>query len=42
MTHWFDAENNYNPELDMVVYDLENHKYTSDGQKWEEIVEDHL
>jgi len=38
----FDAENNFNAEVGMVVYDLAKGVYTTDGEKWNEIEEDHL
>ena len=42
LTQWFEPENHFNPYLDMVVYDLVEHKYTKDGVTWLEINEDHL
>jgi hypothetical protein len=39
---WFDAKNLFNAEVGMVVYDLVKGVYTTDGEKWEEIEEDHL
>lgn len=42
MTDWFDAENNFNKEVEMVVYDLHNMKYTLNGNTWLDIQEDHL
>jgi len=41
-TNYFDAENHFNSELDMVVFDLRNHTYTTNGIIWQEIKEDHL
>jgi 5-formaminoimidazole-4-carboxamide-1-beta-D-ribofuranosyl 5'-monophosphate synthetase len=41
-TEWFDLENNFNAQLDMVVYDLVNRKYSTDGKTWHEILIDHL
>lgn len=41
-TEWFDRENNYRPDLNMVVYDLNNHRYTTDGTTWHHIESDHL
>lgn len=41
-TKWFESENNFNSELEMVVYDLINNQFTSDGMLWEEIEIDHL
>lgn len=42
LTEWFDAENNFNAELDMIVYDLSKNLYTTDGVNWIEIKVDHL
>lgn len=42
LTHWFDAENNFNPSIGMVVYDLHTRMYTTDGWTWLDIQEDHL
>lgn len=41
-TDWFDSGNNYNEDIDMIVFDLWNNKYTSDGKTWQEIVCDQL
>jgi len=41
-TEWFTMENNFNTELGMVVYDLEENKYCSDGKTWHDIEIDHL
>ena len=41
-TDRFDSENHFNAEVEMVVYDLAKGVYTTDGEKWEEIEEDHL
>ena len=41
-TDWFDPENNFNAEAGMVVYDLFNYLYTTDGKNWKDIQEDHL
>ena len=38
----FDADNHFNAEVGMAVYDLLNHTYTVDGERWEQIEEDHL
>jgi hypothetical protein len=32
----------FNPEINMIVYDLYKKKYTVDGYEWNEIIEDHL
>ena len=42
VTHWFDSENNFNMESGMIVYDLQELKFTNDGINWQEITEDHL
>lgn len=42
LTKWFDAENNFNKEVGMVVFDLLNQVYTTDGYNWENIQIDHL
>jgi len=41
-TNWFDAENNFNQAADMVVFNLLNHTYTTNGIDWHEIKQDHL
>jgi len=41
-TNWFDAENNFRDDINMVVYDLLSGAYTTDGTTWLEIEEDHL
>ena len=40
LTNWFDAENHFGNM--MVVYDLENLKYTVDGKTWLKLTEDSL
>lgn len=44
LTDWFDIENNYNKEYDMVVYDLKYMEYYDGNveRKWVPITEDHL
>ena len=42
MTEWFDAENHFNPDLDMVVFDLKENKYTTDGKVWRPIELEHI
>lgn len=42
LTEWYDADNNFNPDLDMIVYDLELHRYTKDGTTWINLQIDHL
>jgi hypothetical protein len=42
LTHWFEAENNFRADLNMVVYDLMKCIYTTNGITWNPILEDHL
>ena len=42
LTNWFDAENHFNPNVQMVVYDLINLVFTTDGKTWKPIEIDHL
>ena len=39
---WFDYENHFNKDLEMVVYDLFNCVFTLDGNNWHDIEIDHL
>ena len=41
-TDWFDSENNFNIGIGMIVFDLANHQYTSNGLDWIDIDFDHL
>jgi len=41
-TEWFESENHFNAELDMIVIDLAKGLYTKDGESWKEIEHDHL
>ncbi|ERI81455.1 hypothetical protein HMPREF1981_03219 [Bacteroides pyogenes F0041] len=41
-TNWFDAENNFNPEYNMIVIDRTRHLVTFDGETWQDIDEDSL
>lgn len=41
-TNWFDAENFFNSEVNMVVFDLLNDLYMDDGKTWKEIEFDSL
>ncbi len=41
-TNWFDADNNYNPDYNMIVIDRTQHLITFDGEMWQDIEEDHL
>ena len=41
-TQWFTAENNFNVELEMIVYDLYTCQFTTDGKNWNPIEDDHL
>jgi hypothetical protein len=42
LTHWYDYENNYNHESNMMVFDFRTNLYTKDGINWEKIEQDHL
>lgn len=42
LTKWFQAENHFNSQLQMVVYDLVECKYTTDGKIWNDIEIDTL
>lgn len=42
LTAWFDAENHFNSDVGMIVYDLANHEFTTDGKTWSAIEIDHL
>ena len=39
---FFEPENHFSENVGMVVFDLVNHTYTTDGATWVEIKEDHL
>lgn len=39
-TNWFDAQNNF--AEGMIVFNLLNHTYTTNGKEWHEIKEDNL
>jgi hypothetical protein len=41
-TEWFDPENNFNKAAEMVVFDLYEKKYMTDGKTWHVIPEDNL
>lgn len=41
-TDWFQADNHFNPDVGMVVFDLMNHLVTFDGETWQDIEIDHL
>lgn len=42
MSQWYEAENHFNEELGMVVFDLYKFTYTTNGKDWEPIQIDHL
>lgn len=42
LTAWFDPENHFNPDVEMVVYDLYKSVFTTDGKTWYKIDVDHL
>jgi hypothetical protein len=41
-TDYYEFENHFNPDIEMVIYDLISEKYTMDGENWYEIDRDHL
>ena len=41
-TPWFDAENHYNAEYNMIVVDRTQKLITFDGETWQDIEQDHL
>lgn len=41
-TDWFQAENHFNPDSEMVVIDQIHHLVTFDGETWQDIEQDHL
>ena len=42
LTNWFEPENHFNPDIEMIVYDLVERKFTTDGKNWHDIEIDHL
>ena len=42
LTWIFDAENHFNAEIGMIVYDLHKELYTTDGKNWKQIKIDNL
>ena len=42
LTKWFEPENHFNPDIEMIVYDLVECKFTTDGKNWHDIEIDHL
>jgi hypothetical protein len=42
LTDHYEYDNNYNPKVDMIVYDLYHDIYTIDGKTWQKINIDHL
>lgn len=36
-TEWYDYENNYRADLNMIIYDLHRRVYTTDGQVWKQL-----
>ena len=42
LTKWFEPENHFNSDVGMVVYNLVDLKYTTDGVTWSNIVMDRL
>lgn len=42
LTDWFDSENHFSPDVEMIVYDLYKNEFTTDGKIWHKIDIDHL
>lgn len=42
LTMWFEFDNHFNPDIEMVVYDLVEYKFTTDGKAWYDIEMDQL
>ena len=42
LTNWFDCENNFSEFVEMVVYDFNAKKFTTNGKEWYDIEIDHL
>jgi hypothetical protein len=42
LTHWYEFENHYNAELNMVVFDFYKMMFTKNGIEWHQIQRDHL
>jgi hypothetical protein len=42
LTEWFDMKNHFNHDIDMIVYDLLEKIYTTDGKEWHNIEIDML
>lgn len=42
LTKWFEYENHWDDGKGMVIYDLQNLTYTTDGKTWLPIEIDHL
>ena len=42
LTQWFEPENHFNADVEMIVYDLVECKFTTDGKIWHDIEIDHL
>ena len=41
-TNWFDSESHFDNDVEMVVYDLIEKLFTTDGKSWNKIAVDHL
>lgn len=41
-TEWYDFQNNYRADLNMIVYDLHNNLYSTNGIDYKELENDHL
>ena len=41
-TDWFDAENHFVSDVEMIVFNLYNYTHTTNGKDWQETKQDHL
>ena len=42
LTDWFDSESHFDADVEMVVYDLFEKLFSTDGKSWNKIAFDHL
>ena len=42
LTNWFDYDSHWRDGIGMMVYDIYNQTYTTDGKIWSEIEKDQL
>ena len=42
LSKWFEPDNHFNPDVEMIVFDLYLLKFTTDGKTWNRLKIDHL